>query len=515
MSPDRANPAATFSLNYADFLRFRDLILEHSGLYFSDKKQIDLELGLAKALPKSSILPENGVYNLNDYFRRLTQPEGCRDLDQLVNVLTVGETYFFRDEAQFNALTNHVLPLLIQQKRAAAAGLGIRPQLRIWSAGCASGEEPYSVAILLKELLPDIANWYILILATDINHDALARAKKAVYSEWSFREARAKQLRPRYFTETTHSVTRYQLAGDIRSMVTFAPLNLIADPYPVIDNNTVSMDLILCRNVTIYFTEATTRQVIKQFYHTLVDGGWLAVGHSEPSLLVYRDFKAQTFSNTLLYQKTRQYVPWPAVWPFAETPAPTPMPVPTPAPRLVVPPVAAPAPEKPVPLSAAEALAQARLQLENGQIEQAAAGLRQLLAEQPNEPVAHSLMGRAFANQGNWPEARHYCRRALELDRLQVEAYRVLALVHENEGDLQPAIEMLKKAIYLDRGAPLDHFNLAVLYLRSAQADQARRAVQNTIKILERWSPEVIVPGADGITVKYLLDAAQNMRQKL
>ncbi|MBI1878914.1 MAG: hypothetical protein HYR94_11975, partial [Chloroflexi bacterium] len=248
---------SNFKLGYGDYSRFRDLVLERSGLHFPEKKWTDLEIGLSKAMHSlpGAVVEALGSLDLDIYYRFLKEaatPLAQAEMERLINLLTIGETHFFRDSAQFDALATQVLPDLIARKRAAAAAVGSNPpgipQLRLWSAGCATGEEPYSLAILLHQLIPDINNWRILILATDINQDSLTRARQSLYSNWSFRETRAKTTRSLYFTAQGK---RYQLRDDIRQMVTFAPLNLIEDNFPAVHNNTMSMDLILCRNVTI------------------------------------------------------------------------------------------------------------------------------------------------------------------------------------------------------------------------------------------------------------------------
>ncbi len=578
-------------LGYGDYLRFRDLVLERSGLHFHEKKKVDLEAGLFKALAKSPLPPVNGHYNLDEYYKLLCDqdsPTGRAEMRRLINTLTVGETYFFRDEAQFNALATQVLPAIIRRKRAAATAVGpnIQPQLRIWSAGCASGEEPYSVAILLKELLPDIENWHILILATDINQDALARAGEGVYSDWSFREARAKALRSYYFTrgpamkappaprreEKAPPVkggagsrlgNRYRLRDDIRRMVTFAPLNLIEDNYPAIHNNTVSMDLILCRNVTIYFTEEITRQVVKRFYGALVLGGWLVVGHAEPSLVTYRAFQAHTFPDTILYQKTDQPSPWPDDWEWLadiyqehransvmappasqrgerwddisrmtnthpDTGVVTTNSKPTTdlltrlqsSPsrpqerngRLTTRPLHPPTPKPP---SNTDPYQTASMLLNKGQVEEAIKELHRKLAIAPDFAPAHSLLGRAYANLGRWAEARQWCQSALELDSLLAEAYHVLGLVYQHEEQFEPAIDMLKKAIYLEREVALPHFSLTMLYKQVGQINNARRACQNTIRVLEKWPPAGIIPDSGGATAKHLLEVARRVLNEL
>jgi chemotaxis protein methyltransferase CheR len=556
-----------FKIGYGDYLRFRDLVLARSGLHFPEKKRRDLEVGLLRVLAESPLVSTNGGYDLDGYYSLLydrNNQTGRTEMERLINALTVGETHFFRNKAQFDALSTHILPALIARKRAAAAAVGpdIQPQLRIWSAGCATGEEPYSLAIMLTELLPDIDKWHILILATDINQEALARAQEALYSAWSFREARIKALKPRYFSfEPT--LKRYRLRADIRQRVTFAPLNLIEDSYPAVHNNTVGMDLILCRNVTIYFTEPDTQRVVRRFHEGLLEGGWLVVGHSEPSLVVYRAFQARLFAKTLFYQKTGQNTPWPddrtwldnndstespqAVvnWPFLDAAPPvvsgkgkagangaqlssvslspaSPLPVPdvrqSSGKDLEAEHSRSANPTQKTPASAPREVDPydvAAILLNEGRTEDAVDELHSKLIVTPNFAPAQSLLGRAYANLGYWAEARRWCESALKLDSLLAEAYYVLALVYEHENEIRAAIDVLKKAIYLEPDVPLFHFNLAVMYKKADQLKMARRSCQNVIRILEKWPPAGIVPDTGGATAKHLLEAARRIQSEL
>lgn len=548
-------------LGYGDYLRFRELVLERSGLYFPEKKKTDLEAGLFKAFAASPAASADG-YNLDVYYNLLcdtSDPVGRAEMSRLINTLTIGETHFFRDEAQFDALAGQVLPELIARKRAAAAavGPGIYPQLRIWSAGCASGEEPYSLAILLRELIPDIHNWHILILATDVNEDSLARAREAYYTDWSFRENRAKAFRPRYFTlmepgvHDKFRIQRFKLRDDIRQMVTFASLNLITDPYPSIYNNTASLDLIFCRNVTIYFAEETTRKVVNQFYEALLQGGWLVVGHSEPSLLIYRAFQVRNFPDTLLYQKTGQPSRLPDDWEWladsnpvaalsptsrassgddsgrvplsnglatadgAGSPGPSPVQMLLPLQGTQFPNVSTPQIREEQAMPAGDDYEQAVTLLNDGQIKEAIERLQHRLAITPDFAPAHSLLGRAYANMGRWVESQQWCLSALKLDALQAEPYYVLALVYQHEDQIQSAITMCKKAIYLDRDMPLAHFTLAMLYRKEGQMANAHRAILNTIKVLEKWPPGAVVPDSGGATARQLLTITQRLLHQL
>lgn len=517
-------------LGYGDYLRFRQLVQERSGLDFPEKKWSSLSLGIFKALGESPLAFAGDTSNLDEYYNLLRDkhnPLGRAEMERLIRMLTIGETHFFRDKAQFEALRQHVLPQLIARKRAAAAAIapGIQPQLRIWSAGCATGEEPYSVAIMLKELLPDLENWHILILATDINEEALTRAQDGLYYDWSFREVQAKTFRSLYFqletpTRSHQLRTGYRLNQDIRQMVTFAPLNLSEDDYPAIHNNTVAMDLVLCRNVTIYFTPEATQQVVNRFYETLVEGGWLIVGHSEPSLVMYNSFQLHQYPDAFLYQKISRPTSRQKEWPHPETgraiaTAPLdPMTLPAIALRPALPaPTLAEEPLVATKLAGTnnEAYLKAQRHLRTGRVQEAIIELQQQLTQRPDFAPAHSLLGLAYANLEQWTEAKQCCHSALALDNLLAEAYFVLGLVAQQEADQAVAITMFKKAIYLDRRAPLFHFHLAVLYRRQGQLEAAQRTYQNGVRILKKWPPDQVVPYSDGTTARYLLAAMQRV----
>jgi chemotaxis protein methyltransferase CheR len=198
---------------------------------------------------------------------------------RLIHAVTIGETYFFSNSPQLEALRMEVFPALINERRKA----GIL-QLRIWSAGCATGEEPYSIAIMLRELLPDIEAWNISLLATDINVNFLQEARAGLYRNKSFRNETPEVVRERWFISGEND---FQIKPIIQKMVSFRHLNLITDDYPSYDSSTMHMDVILCRNVTIYFSSDTTRQVASRFYRALNHNGWLVVGHSEQRADVY------------------------------------------------------------------------------------------------------------------------------------------------------------------------------------------------------------------------------------
>lgn len=197
------------------------------------------------------------------YLQRLKSGDE-KEWDRLLTILTVGESYFFRDRDQFELLRRWVLPALIEKA-------SITRRLRFWSAGCAGGEEAYSLAIMLDELLPDRKGWKVEILGTDIEPLRLQSAVKGHYSEWSLR-GRDETWRRRYFR---HKGNQWFLLKSLRDMVSFRQHNLLLDAPPQ------DMDLILCRNVFIYFDHAAVASALQQLTRALHTDGYLLTGHGE------------------------------------------------------------------------------------------------------------------------------------------------------------------------------------------------------------------------------------------
>ena len=230
----------------------------------------------------------------------LSLPLPRNQLEILASNLTIGETYFYRENKAFEALEEHILPELLRSSR------GKERRLRIWSAGCCTGEEPYSLAISLSKVIADLKDWNITILATDINPRFLKKASRATYSEWSFRDA-PRWLKERYLTRVKDG--HYEIVSHIKKMVTFSHLNLAEDVYPSLLNNTNAMDIIFCRNVLMYFTPEQTKKVIQNLYNSLVDGGWLIVSSIETSPVLYSQFTTVNFHGLTVYRKNLSLQP--------------------------------------------------------------------------------------------------------------------------------------------------------------------------------------------------------------
>ena len=235
-----------------EFLRFRDLIAERAGIYFGPGKHEILKNNLLQRME------DCGLATFSDYFQLLSSPAGTKEFDHLLNVITVPETYFFRDRAQFEALERVVIPEVLKEKSYPGASL------RIWSAGCSSGEEPYTIAMILAANMGGGEYPPVQILATDLSQAALEAARRGVYGARSVREVPKEHL-SRFFNQ---SGDRYSLDESIKRMVEFRYFNLVTEPYPLGEMS--GWDIIFCRNVTIYFEADSTKKVIHNFYVILI-----------------------------------------------------------------------------------------------------------------------------------------------------------------------------------------------------------------------------------------------------
>lgn len=498
----------------AQWSQLSDFIAERMGLHFPRQRWDDLQRGLAGAAQEFGF---DDAAACIDWL--LAKPPTPTQLQVLASHLTIGETYFFRDGPTLQALTQTILPELICARR------GREQRLRIWSAGCCSGEEPYSLAILLHQALPDLRDWQVTITATDINRHFLHKAVAGVYGEWSFRNAPA-GLKEQYFTRTADG--RYAIVPQIRKLVNFAHLNLAQDAYPSLVTDTNAMDLIFCRNVLMYFTPQQTRTVIGNLHHALVEGGWLAVSPSEASQALFPQFLTVNFPGAILYQKSsatspvtlRPEPPW-LPEPAGETASPgapetdtaSPWALPPAAAAPTAPPPAAP-PEQPAlvdtPLTPG-AMAQALYQ--QGFYAEVVDTLLATLAEHAPEPPAFSLLARALANQGRLADALTWCDRWIAADKLDSSAHYLRAVILLEQGDFGHARASLQRATYLDPGFVLAHFSLGNLARRRGHHGESDKHFANTLLLLQRYQVGDLLPESDGLTAGRLAETITSMTE--
>jgi len=265
------------------FRQLRDELYRRTGMFFADSSKYLLQ----KRLSPRALQLNFDSFQKYFYFLQY-DPRSEAEYDQIFDLVTTNETYFFREPAQLTAFSEEIVPDLLSKKPV--------KKLRIWSAGCASGEEPYSIAILLQE-----SGWFknatIEIFGSDLNQSVLARARRGSYRENSFR-ATSQILREKYFKHQPDG--SWQISDEIRNRVSFGRMN-IYDPTRV--SLLGYLDVVFCRNVIIYFDDASKRTVINNFHHRLVDGGYLLLGHSESLISLSTQFKLKHLKNDMVYQK--------------------------------------------------------------------------------------------------------------------------------------------------------------------------------------------------------------------
>lgn len=466
------------------------------GLHFPGTRRRDLEKGIRSASRDLGFAdPESCIESL------LSSPWRKDRVETLAGHLTVGETYFFRDPKMFETLETKVIPPLLRSRRG-------ERRLKLWSAGCCTGEEPYSIAILLHRLIRDARDWNVTILGTDLNPRFLEAASQGVYGKWSLRNTPSR-IRERYFTKVRGG--RLELLPEIRSMVRFEYLNLAEDVYPSLANNTNAMDIVLCRNVLMYFAPEAASRVIRNLSRCMRDGGWLAVSPVETSRRLLDRFSAVTFPDTILYRSSGSQT-------GGEAPADSPSP-PWEAPRSptqsapVSPPEVIPAePDaavRPDPLSPRPgrrgdppqpSFEDARAEYERGDYDAAAATLTRWMTDHPADAQAMALFARVHANRGRLDDAAAWCERAAAADKLNPALHYLQATVAQEQGKTGKAERSLRRAIYLEPEFVVAHFALGTLARRGGRAEESERHFRNARGLAARLSPEEILPESDGIT---------------
>jgi chemotaxis protein methyltransferase CheR len=490
------------TLSNDTLLRLADYLEGRMGLHFPRKKLSDLERHVMAAIPD---------FNFNDPVAfvdwLLSSSPTQKQIEILANHLTVGETYFFRERRAFEILEQSILPGLIETRRRTGK------RLRFWSAGCSTGEEPYSIAVLLDKLIPDLKDWNVTIIATDINTVALQKADEGIYSDWSFRDT-PPFFKDKYFERVNGS--RYRLLPGIRKMVTFSYLNLSEDVYPALQTNTNAMDVIFCRNVLMYFVSEHIKRVVDRFYRSLVDGGWLIVSPVETSLIHYASFDTVRLQDSTFYKKdTSKIKPERLIAKYVE--------------KEIIP---YPFPSKKVKHRKSEKLShtapydvsrklkepaltpyeEAAILYRKGFYRQAEERLSPLISNNSSSQEMLVLFTKILANQGKLEDAFHWCEKAVSADKCDPHLHYLLAIILEEQKKGEEAKASLKKALYLDSDFVLAHFALANLSLRLGKIAEARKHLDNTTEILSKCKPDEILPESEGITAGRLSEMISAVR---
>jgi chemotaxis protein methyltransferase CheR len=525
------------SLSPADFDRYRAIVRQRAGIEIPDARRSELEKGVLAALKLTGAADAGALYEL------LAEkgPRGSVAFEAMVPAITINETHFFRNRPQMKALETEILPQLIEARRSTR-------RLRIWSAACSSGEEPYSLAILIDRLLPDRDKWDVLIHGTDIDPTALAKAHTGLYGNWSFREV-PQDIKDEYFTRVDEQ--RFELAPKIRRMVRFSRLNLVDDPYPSAETLTDRMDLVVCRNVLIYFREEVIQRIVDRFHESLVDEGWLVVGHAEPSQEIFHRYQVSNFPGTIVYRRGGKAAVLPASvvghrpqatghrakatghrpqatghrarstvngqrstvngqratgnGQRASEPARR-----SPTVRSLRP---VGGKHAPGPLPTGGPAEEAFALFESGRSGEAINRLEELAAASPRDYRAPYLLAKIFASKVRFPEAEKWIDIALANRELAPEAHYLRGLALQEQGRLEEALEAFRRSVFLDHTFALGHFASAGIFGRTGQPERARKSLTTVAELLAGKPADMPLPEGDGLTVGRLMELVTLQRQ--
>ncbi len=449
-----------------------------------------------------------------------------KEWKELATIITNTESYFFRDQGQFLLLKNHLLPELIERKRSTK-------NLRIWSAGCSTGEEPYSLGILLQELIDDRQKWDIQLLATDLNQNAIAKAKQGIYSPWSFRSL-DQNIINKYFHKIHND---YQINGSIREMTQFELLNLKTDYFPQENGLIHHLDLIICRNVFIYFSKETIGLIVDKFTKSLNTLGYLLTGHAELYGQNLSNLETKIFRESIVYQKPdnlfdhthallnysqlpdNNYVLTPPnqeeiisplnvpkvnpQFPFVNSNFSTQnsqdLPVYTPKEKLISEStknygILSPKPN----LNNSSELTLLKIadeQIKNKQNKLALEMVDQAINLNPKSLKAYYLKAKILANMAQYQEAKKYCQKIIVLDSFHLQAYYLLAQIAEETQDIESAKTLFKQIIYLDNNAINAYLGMAYLYGQESNFDKSKKMYQTALSLVKKMKPNLPIEG--------------------
>lgn len=470
----------------------RKKITELFGLHFRPSQFKELENHVILAATDLGI--DSSLSKIKDWLSKSEFTD--LEINSLSAHLTVGETYFYRGKGGLELLKQIIIPKIVELRK------GQNEQIRIWCAGCSSGEEPYTIALIFKEHFPELLDWNITILATDINPNAIQKAKKGEYTEWSFRDTDI-NLKNKYFMS---SGKNWIISPEIKKMVTFTCLNLASNSYPSNLTNTEEMDVVFCRNVMMYFTPEMILDVSRKFFHSITKNGWFITSQVELSDEYFSNFERVPFEQGIYYRKsdeTRE---------IAEIP----------------------------PANSRERPPDYNRKLGNVKV-----ALNKQNRKTSNKNLSYNtLPGKIALNNsdpenlfltGKYLECIEYCLTMIESARLNNEIFTLLVKSYSNAGLVKGAEEViesiilknhatpemyyiyanflkernkveqaeaiLKKVIYLNHNHILAHLMLGELFEKSQKQHLAIKYYKNILGLLENLHESEIIPESDGLSV--------------
>ncbi len=378
--------------------KLREFIEGQSGVFVDDARLDALRISLVTEM---SI---NQVSTFDEYFELLTKRDPNQEaFRNLLNLITLNESHFFKNPEHFQILAENVIPEIIERKESNDK------TLRLWSAGCSTGEEPYSMAITMLEALGGLEGWKMEVLATDVSQNALAIGQQGEYFKGSVKDVRKEWL-DKYFDVVDN---KYRVKDFVKQTVKFRYLNLIREPFPI--EEVYGHDVVFCRNVTIHFKIESTRRVVSRFYDTLPDVGYLFVGPHETLLGVTNEMRHLKIGSASVYCKGPSVL-------FSRVPS-----------KLVI----------------------ATIYMNQKKYEFAKSICTDLMTREPAEGEHHLLLGMIFRQEGKLDDGIMELEQAVSFNSQLVFAYLQLAETYEAAGNQAQAVKYYDRTIEIARTRPV------------------------------------------------------------
>ena len=427
----------------------------------------------------------------------MSDPE--QEWNTLKIALTSSESSFFRDKGQIELLRDRILPELIESKAQ-------EQEIRLWSAGCSTGEEPYTLAMLLDQLIPRQHGWRITIMGTDINRESLRQASEGTYSRWTLRGVDEAMLR----THFRQSGNNWLLSPKIRGMVQFRKLDLLEDHLPDRAAGLHDMDLIVCRNIFIYYDSKQIATMVDKLRRCLGQDGYLLTGHAEIPMGQLQGLHARIFPESVIYQRSdslRKRVVEPQA--IRQPPQPRPSPVKREKPRIVE--SLQPPPVQEAAEAVDEMTRQAQALFQRQAYPQARAMAQSVMAKNPNHIEALMIAAHSSANMGQHELAEEFCQKAAGVHPLMAEPYYLMAQLSQTLNDFARTRQLLNKVIYLAPRFVPAYLELASIFDREGSAPMALKMRQSALEILQEMPPDAAIAQYETMTVQQLIDHVRGM----
>jgi chemotaxis protein methyltransferase CheR len=473
----RTKPA----IGNVNVIRFAELIEERLGLQYCRSSLIELEASLAARMRALQ------CRSFDAYLKRLESAVTMYDeMRELAAKLTIGETYFFRSPDQLRVFSEIALPRLIRTNPAR--------QIRILSAGCSTGEEPYTLAMTLRELGKS-APAEVSILGLDINPEAIAKAQRGRYSAWAMR-ATPPECIHRYFRRE-HS--QFVLDQSVQTIVRFEERNIAREDHQFWQPN--RFDIIFCRNVTMYLSARVLGEVIARFARVLAPDGFLFLSHAEPLRGISQAFHVEHAQDSYYYV-LRDAAESPAV----PRSAALPFPFRNDAQRALAPSLVEPAPPRLEAAAPRPSLSLGAALMKTEQYEEALATLEALAPADRLDPDVLLLTAIVQVERGQLDQAAQLCTSLLAIDDLNAAAHYLAALCHEHGGRRAAALDSYRVGVYLDPAFAMPHLRLGLMFKREGDLPGARRELQNASMLFAQEDPARVLLFGGGFSRKTLID---------